>query len=127
MASAASRLEASAAVTLLTAPISTLTPNAAASTSYSPDTRVSASDAPYHIATALRAVRRMRNSRKAMTDTPNATDAHMIGRKIANGATSADTISRTPDHWTGTSIQRSRSCFRSASNSRPNSAMVSRQ
>ena len=127
IASAASRLDASAAVTLLTAPIRTFTPNAAASTSYRPDTSVRVSDAPYHIATGLRAVRRMRNSRKAMTDTPSVTEVHMIGRKTANGATKAATSSAMPDHWTGTSIQRSVSCFRSEPNRRLKSAIVSRQ
>ena len=127
MASAASRLDASAAVTLLTAPMKTFTPNAAASTSYRPDMSVRASDAPYHIATGLRAVRRMRNSRKAVTDTPNATRAHMIGRNTAKGATKAATSNAIPDHWTGTSIQRSLSRFRSEPNRRPNSAIVSRQ
>ena len=88
---------------------------------------MTASDAPYHIATALCAVRRMRNSRNAMTDTPKATDVHMIGRKTENGAAKADTISAMPDHWTGTSIQRSRRCVRSALNSRPKRPIVSRQ
>jgi hypothetical protein len=58
---------------------------------------------------------------------PNATAAHMTGRKIENGATKAAAIKVTPDHCTGTSIQRSRMCFRSSLKSRPKSAMVSRQ
>lgn len=77
MASEASRLDESAAVTLLTAPIRPRMPTAAETTSYRLAASVTASEALYHMATRERVRTRIWPSRNTAMQVPRPVAAQM--------------------------------------------------
>ena len=83
MAMVASRLEASAAVTLLTEPIQACSPKAAATTSYRLDSNITAIAAPYQAATGERVMAMMRPRMITSSMLPTTVATQISGRNCA--------------------------------------------
>ena len=90
-ASAASRLDASAAVTELITPVSSRMPKAAASTSASEATKVTANEAAIHDATRVRDLNMMLTRPSVVIEQPSTMMVHRIGRNTRYGSSTAPT------------------------------------